>query len=64
MFDFNLSDDEAAIDIALAFYDEGYNVVPLQRSNKKPPSFLKGWEQYKNERPCRYNCTKLVCRAR
>ena len=37
MFDFNLSDDEAAIDIALAFYDEGYNVVPLQRANKKPP---------------------------
>ena len=36
MFDFNLSEDEAAIDIALAFYDEGYNVVPLQRSNKKP----------------------------
>jgi uncharacterized protein YdaT len=33
MFDFNLSEDEAAIDIALAFYDEGYNVVPLQRSN-------------------------------
>jgi hypothetical protein len=32
MFDFNLSEDEAAIDIALAFYDEGYNVVPLQRS--------------------------------
>ena len=53
MFDFNLSDDEAAIDIALAFYDEGYNVVPLQRSNKKPPPFLKGWEQYKNERPTR-----------
>ncbi len=53
MFDFNLSEDEAAIDIALAFYDEGYNVVPLQRSNKKPPPFLKGWEQYKNERPSR-----------
>ena len=50
MFDFNLSDDEAAIDIALAFYEEGYNEVPLQRSNKKPPSFLKGWEQYKKDR--------------
>ena len=53
MFDINLSEDEAAIDIALSFYDEGYNVVPLQRSNKKPPPFLKGWEQYKNERPSR-----------
>ena len=53
MFNFNLSEGEAALDIALAYYDEGYNVVPLQRSNKKPPPFLKGWEQYKNERPCR-----------
>ena len=51
MFNLNLSEDESALDIALAYYDEGYNVVPLQRSNKKPPSFLKGWEQYKTSRP-------------
>lgn len=53
MFNLNLSEDESALDIALAYYDEGYNVVPLQRSNKKPPSFLKGWEQYKTSRPDR-----------
>ena len=35
MFNLNLSEDESALDIALAYYDEGYNVVPLQRSNKK-----------------------------
>ena len=64
MFNLNLSEDESALDIALAYYDEGYNVVPLQRSNKKPPGFLKGWEQYKTSRPDRKPRPdhKYVCR--
>jgi len=53
MFQLNITEDDSSLDIALAYYDDGYNVVPLQRSNKKPPSFLKGWEQYKETRPTR-----------
>jgi len=53
MFQLNITEDDSSLDIALAYYDDGYNVVPLQRSNKKPPSFLKGWEQYKESRPSR-----------
>ena len=51
MFQLNISENDSSLDIALAYFNEGFNVVPLQRSNKKPPSFLGGWEQYKNERP-------------
>ena len=50
MFQLNITEDDSSLDIALAYFDDGYNVVPLQRSNKKPPPFLKGWEQYKETR--------------
>ena len=53
MFQLNITEDDSSLEQALAYYDDGYNVVPLQRSNKKPPPFLKGWEQYKQERPPR-----------
>ena len=53
MFQLNITEEDTSLEQALAYYDEGYNVVPLQRSNKKPPPFLKGWEQYKEERPSR-----------
>ena len=53
MFQLNITEDDSSLDIALAYFDDGYNVVPLQRSNKKPPPFLKGWEQYKETRPPR-----------
>jgi len=53
VFQLNITEDDTSLEQALAYYDEGYNVVPLQRSNKKPPPFLKGWEQYKQERPSR-----------
>ena len=51
MFQLNITEDDTSLEQALAYYDEGYNVVPLQRSNKKPPSFLGSWEQYKQTRP-------------
>ena len=51
MFQLNVDENNSSLELALAYFDEGYNVVPLQRSNKKPPSFLGGWEQYKTERP-------------
>tara|TARA_R110000803_G_scaffold126284_2_gene193758 strand:+ start:2410 stop:4530 length:2121 start_codon:yes stop_codon:yes gene_type:complete len=51
MFQLNINENDSSLDIALAYFNEGLNVVPLQRSNKKPPSFLGGWEQYKTERP-------------
>ena len=53
MFQLNITEDDTSLEQALAYYDEGYNVVPLQRSNKKPPSFLGSWEQYKETRPSR-----------
>jgi hypothetical protein len=53
VFQLNITEDDTSLEQALAYYDEGYNVVPLQRSNKKPPPFLKGWEQYKQQRPSR-----------
>lgn len=53
MFELNITEDNSSLEQALAYYDEGYNVVPLQRSNKKPPSFLGSWEQYKETRPQR-----------
>jgi hypothetical protein len=53
MFHLNINEDDSSLDIALAYFDDGYNVVPLQRSNKKPPSFLGSWEQYKEIRPSR-----------
>jgi hypothetical protein len=51
MFQLKFSENDSSLDLALGYYDEGYNVVPLQRSNKKPPPFLKGWDQYKKKRP-------------
>jgi hypothetical protein len=53
VFQINITEDDTSLEQALAYYDEGYNVVPLQRSNKKPPSFLGSWEQYKQSRPDR-----------
>ena len=53
MFQLNINEDDSSLDIALAYFDDGYNVVPLQRSNKKPPPFLGSWEQYKETRPTR-----------
>ena len=53
MFNLNLTDNETPLDLATTYYDEGLSVVPLYRSNKKPPAFLGGWHQYKTERPKR-----------
>jgi len=53
VFELNITEENSSLEQALAYYDEGYNVVPLQRSNKKPPSFLGSWEQYKETRPQR-----------
>ena len=40
MFQLNINENDSSLDIALAYFNDGLNVVPLQRSNKKPPSFL------------------------
>jgi hypothetical protein len=53
VFQLNITEDDTSLEQALAYYDDGYNVVPLQRSNKKPPPFLGSWEQYKESRPPR-----------
>ena len=51
MFSINFNGDESVYDLAMAYYDEGLDVVPLLRKSKKPPAFFKGWAQFKEQRP-------------
>ena len=39
MFQLNITEDDSSLDIAMAYFDDGYNVVPLQRSNKTTTIF-------------------------
>ena len=53
MFSINFNGDESVYDLAMAYYDEGLDVVPLLRKTKKPPGFFKGWAHFKETRPKR-----------
>ncbi len=53
MFTINFNGDESVYDLAMAYYDEGLDVVPLLRKTKKPPGFFKGWAHFKETRPKR-----------
>ena len=53
MFQLNLSENDSPYELAVTYYEEGFSVVPLQRSDKKPPKNLGSWEQYKTKRPPR-----------
>lgn len=51
MFSINFNGNESVYELAMAYYDEGLDVVPLLRKSKKPPAFFKGWAQFKEQRP-------------
>ena len=51
MFSINFNGSENVYELAMAYYDEGLDVVPLLRKTKKPPGFFKGWAQFKEQRP-------------
>ena len=58
MFSINFSGEESVYDLAMSYYDEGLDVVPLLRKTKKPPSFFKGWAHFKTDRPKRSEVEK------
>ena len=51
MFQINLSEEDSPYELAMAYYEEGLSVIPLQRKDKKPPKNLGSWEEYKTKRP-------------
>jgi hypothetical protein len=53
VFQINFNGDESCFELAMAYYDEGLDVVPLLRKSKRPPAFFKGWAQFKEKRPDR-----------
>ena len=53
MFQINFSGSENVYELAMAYYDEGLDVVPLLRKTKNHLVFFKGWAQFKEQRPKR-----------
>lgn len=51
MFNVKATAESSALDLALAYAESGFSVVPLQRHNKVPPKGLGSWEKYKREQP-------------
>ncbi len=51
MFNLNVTAQDSALDLALAYAEYGLSVIPLQRHNKVPPKELGSWEKYKTEQP-------------
>jgi len=51
VFNLNVTAQDSALDLALAYAEYGLSVIPLQRHNKVPPKELGSWEKYKTEQP-------------
>ena len=51
MFHINVTAQDSALDLALAYHEEGISVVPLLRSNKVPPKELGGWQRFQQTQP-------------
>jgi hypothetical protein len=49
---------DTALDLALAYLEHGYSPVPLLRHNKVPPKELGGWQQFKEQPPSEEQITK------
>jgi hypothetical protein len=58
VFNIQVTSQDSALDLALAYAEHGVSVVPLQRKNKVPPKELGGWEQYKTQQPTTEQITK------
>lgn len=51
MFHINVTAQDSALDLALAYHEEGISVVPLLRANKVPPKELGGWQRFQETQP-------------
>jgi len=49
---------DTALDLALAYLEHGYSPVPLLRHNKVPPKELGGWQQFKEQPPSEEQITR------
>jgi len=51
VFNLQVTAQDSALDLALAYAEYGISVVPLHRHNKVPPKELGGWQQYQERQP-------------
>ena len=51
MFNLNVTEQDSALDIALAYAEYGLSVVPLHRHNKVPTKELGGWQKFQERQP-------------
>ena len=51
MLNIKATSQNSALELALAYAEEGYSPVPLLRHNKVPPKHLGSWQQYKERQP-------------
>ena len=58
MFNVKATAEDSALDLALAYAESGFSVVPLQRHNKVPPKELGSWERFKSEQPTTEEITR------
>ena len=58
MFNVKATAEDSALDLALAYAESGFSVVPLLRHNKVPPRELGSWERFKSEQPTTEEITK------
>jgi hypothetical protein len=58
VFNLNITAQDTALDLALAYAEYGVSVVPLHRHNKVPPKELGGWQQFQERQPTTEEITK------
>ena len=58
MFNVKATAEDSALDLALAYAESGFSVVPLLRHNKVPPRELGSWERFKSEQPTTEEITR------
>ena len=58
MFNVKATAEDSALDLALAYAESGFSVVPLLRHNKVPPRELGSWERFKSEQPTTLEITR------
>jgi len=58
VFNVKATAEDSALDLALAYAESGFSVVPLLRHNKVPPRELGSWERFKSEQPTTEEITR------
>lgn len=58
MLNIKATSQNSALELALAYAEEGYSPVPLLRHNKVPPKHLGSWQQYKERQPTTEDITR------